>query len=82
MPQESHLSAEQRCALALLARIPHGVIEDLLVLTHQFDRCMIAGLVDTGLARAEREMLAASDGAHVELIRIRISDAGRQAVEG
>jgi hypothetical protein len=43
---------------------------------------MIAGMVDNGLAMAEREILAASDGALVELIRIRISDAGRQALEG
>jgi hypothetical protein len=58
------------------------IIEELLVLARGFDRGMIAGMVDNGLAMAEREILAASDGALVELIRIRISDAGRQALEG
>ncbi len=48
-----HLSAEQRQALALLASIPHGVSEDLLVLAHGFDGDMIAGLVRTGLATIE-----------------------------
>jgi hypothetical protein len=81
MPQESPLSADQRRALALLASIPYGVMEDLLVLTHQFDRAMIAGLVDDGLATAEREILATSDGTLVELIRIKISDAGRRVLE-
>jgi hypothetical protein len=30
--------------LALLDSIPHGIIEDTLVLTYQFDRATIAGL--------------------------------------
>jgi hypothetical protein len=39
------LSAEQRRALTLLASIPHGIAEELLILAHQFDRAMIAGFV-------------------------------------
>jgi acetolactate synthase small subunit len=81
-PQNPSLSAEQRRALALLVSNPHGVIEELLVLAHGFNREMIAGLVVEGLATARREVLVASDGTMVELVRIRISDAGRRALEG
>jgi hypothetical protein len=54
-PQKSSLSGEQRRALALLANTPYGVIEDLLVHAYEFDRDMIAGLVNEGLATAQRE---------------------------
>ena len=42
------LSAEQRRALTLLASIPHGIAEELLILVHRFDRAMIAGLAHGG----------------------------------
>ncbi len=51
-PREPSLGIEQRRALALLASIPHGIIEDLLVLNHEVDRAAIAGLVQEGLATA------------------------------
>jgi hypothetical protein len=78
-PREPSLSKEQRHALALLASIPHGITADLLALAHGFDRAMIAGLVDTGLATAQREIV--SGRATIEVIRIRISEAGRRAIE-
>jgi hypothetical protein len=49
-PARHLLRAEQRLALALLASVPHGVAEDLLVLAYGFDTDMIAGLVRPGLA--------------------------------
>ena len=76
--REPSLSKEQRHA-TLLASIPHGITEDLLTLAHGFDRAMIAGLVDTGLATAQRENV--SGRATIEVVRIRISDAGRRAIE-
>jgi hypothetical protein len=78
-PREPSLSKEQRHALVLLASIPHGITEELLALAHGFDRAMIAQLVDTGLATAQREIV--SGRATIEVVRIRISDAGRQAIE-
>ena len=45
LPRKPSLSRKQRRALALLASIPHGITEGLLVLAHDFDRAMIAGLV-------------------------------------
>jgi hypothetical protein len=80
-PRNTPLSAEERRALELLTSIPHGIIEELLVLAHGFDRAAIAGLVDAGLAAARREILAASDHSTIQVARIRISDAGRQALE-
>jgi hypothetical protein len=79
-PREPSLSEEQRTVLALLASFPHGVTEELLVLAHGFDRDMIAGLVHNGLATAKREIV--SGRTMIEVIRIRITDAGRMALEG
>ncbi len=81
-PRNTPLSAEQRRTLALLVSNPPGVIEELLVLAHGFNREMIAGLVVEGLATARQDILVASDGSMVDLVRIRISDAGRRALEG
>jgi hypothetical protein len=81
-PRESSLNREQRRALALLASTPDGIIEDLLVLTYEFDSDMIAGLVDKGLATARRETLTAHDRTTIEAVRISISDTGRLALEG
>jgi hypothetical protein len=78
-PRNTPLNAEQRQALELLASIPHGVAEDLLVLAHGFDSDMIAGLVHTGLATARRDTVTA-DGRTIEIVRITITDAGRRAL--
>jgi hypothetical protein len=51
----------------------------LLVLVHGFERDMIAGLVNSGLAMARRENMKAGDRA-IEVIRIRITGAGRNAL--
>jgi hypothetical protein len=72
--------AEQRRALELLGSIPHGVAEDLLVLAHGFDRDMIADLLDTGLARARREIVEAG-GPPIEVIRITVTNAARSKVD-
>jgi hypothetical protein len=79
-PRVPKLSEEQRSALTLLANIPHGIAEDLLALAHGFDRAMITGLVHEGLATGNREIVASRTT--IEMIRIRISDAGQTALEG
>jgi hypothetical protein len=63
------------------ARSPHGATEELLVLAHGFDSDTIAGLVRTGLATAQRESMKAGSKT-IEVVRIRITDAGRRAIEG
>jgi hypothetical protein len=80
-PKEPSLSNEQRHALALLANIPHGITEELLVLAHQFDRIMIAGLVHEGLAMVQREIITGPSRTTIEVVRIRITDARRRALE-
>jgi hypothetical protein len=66
--------------LSLLASSPHGATEALLVRAHGFDSDMIAGLVHGGLATAERETM--KNGAKpVEVVRLRITAAGRTAIE-
>ena len=66
--------------LSLLASSPHGATEALLVRAHGFDSDMIAGLVHGGLATAERETM--KNGAKpAEVVRLRITAAGRTAIE-
>jgi hypothetical protein len=80
-PRKRRLDVEQRRALKMLADIPRGVTEDLLLLAYGFDSDMIAGLVRAGLATARRETMRAG-GKTTEVVRIRITDAGRRAIEG
>jgi hypothetical protein len=81
---EQRLSVEQCQALELLASRPDGVTERLLVLAHGFDTDIIAGLVHTGLATADRETvktLAKTRVKTIEVVRVRITAAGRRALE-
>ena len=75
------LSAEQRHVLELLASDQRDGSREALVFIHQFDRDTIAGLVRTGLATTQRVILKAGDKV-VEVVRITITKAGRQAIEG
>jgi hypothetical protein len=81
-PGEPGLSREHHDVLALLANIPHGVTEELLVLAHGFNRAMIAGLVHEGLAMARREVVTGPSRTIIEVVHIMITDAGRTALEG
>jgi hypothetical protein len=77
-----HLNpAHRRRALELLASSPHGATEKLLVVAHGFDSDMVANLVRTGLATEEREVMKAG-GKPIEVVRIKITEAGREAIEG
>ncbi len=80
-PRQPNLTAEQRHALTLLDSTLHGVTKDQLVIVHEFDRAMIVGLVQTGLATKRRETMEAGGGT-IEVIRITITDAGRRALAG
>ena len=80
-PRRRRLNPIRRQALELLASRPSGITKKLLVLAHGFDTDMIAGLVRTGLATADREIVNAR-GKTIEVVRITIPDAGRRALEG
>jgi hypothetical protein len=66
--------------LELLSSSPHGATEALLVRAHGFSSDMISGLVRAGLATAERETMKAG-AKSVEIVRVRITDDGRRAIE-
>jgi hypothetical protein len=73
------LSPKQRRALTLLASSGLGVNAALLVYDHGFKRRVLAGLVQRNLAVAKRE-LAMAGGKAIEVVRIRITAAGRRAI--
>jgi len=75
------LTPERRRALKLLARSRHGVNEELLVHSHGFRRPTIVGLVSAGLAATEREVVKAG-AKTIEVVRVRITNAGREAIKG
>jgi hypothetical protein len=66
--------------LRLLGSSPHGATEALLVRVHGFDSDMVAGLVRAGFATAEHETIKAV-GKPVEVVRLQITAAGRNAIE-
>jgi hypothetical protein len=79
-PRKRHLGAEQRRALRLLASSPFGVTEAIM-LARGFTRRILAGLVRAGLATARGKTVTAGHHA-IAVGRVRITDAGRWAVEG
>jgi hypothetical protein len=79
-PNSRTLTADRHCALLLLAANPSGCSEHLLR-AHGFTAKFIAGLVDAGLATTKTERMMAGRQA-VEVTRVRITDAGRDALEG
>jgi hypothetical protein len=69
---------ESRRLLELLAASPDGCNEPLLA-AHGFPNDLIVGVVRTGLATANAERVFAG-GREVVVSRLRITDAGRQAL--
>jgi hypothetical protein len=74
------LLAERRRPLQLLARAEHGATEQRM-LVHGFTRRMVTWLVRLGLALRYRVPLRVS-GRTIEVTYVRITDAGRRAIEG
>jgi hypothetical protein len=75
--RKRYLSAEHRRTLQLLADIPFGV-NDTAMFVNGFTRETIVRLVQAGLATTERDNLKAGQS----IGRIRITEAGRQALKG
>jgi hypothetical protein len=80
-PKASSHRRKQRRAPKLLVRSRHGVNEELLVHGQGFRRPTIVGLVNVGLATAEREVVK-TGGKPIEVVRVRITAGGREAIEG
>jgi hypothetical protein len=77
----TRLSAEQRRALTLVASSRHGINEQMLARSLGFSSAVLASLVRRRLAARERELVMAG-GKAIEVVRIRITEAGRKAIEG
>jgi hypothetical protein len=73
------ISSEQERALKLLAGSRHGVNEELLR-GHGVSPGVLASLVRRRLAVTQREV-AMAGGKAIEVVRIRITAAGRMAIE-
>jgi len=65
----------------MLADAPRDVNEEVLVVAHGFSAEMLAGLVLAGLATVVTETERAPRGVTIKIERIRITDAGRRALE-
>jgi len=78
---EPHLSSEQRRVLQLLSDAePRGITETLWPV-HGFSGELLSGLVLAGLATMAGETLR-TEGDIIEVVLVRITDAGRTALEG
>jgi hypothetical protein len=69
---------DRRRALELLAGSRYGYTKTILR-AHGFSIDMIIELVKAGLATTKRERMVA-DGRQTDVVRVRITDAGRQAI--
>jgi hypothetical protein len=78
-PRKRRVGTEQRRALQLLTSIPFGANEAVM-LTRGFTRRTLADLVHAGLATIERASVN-TDGKAIAAGRIRITAAGRSAIE-
>jgi hypothetical protein len=74
----ARLTPKARRALELLAVDERGLTETLLR-TYGFTRGMLSNLVRRGFATAHRQT-AKAGGQTLEVVRIRITDAGREAL--
>ena len=71
------VTSDERRALALLANDPNGATEAMLV-AQGFSISMLAHLVVDGLVIARHEI----GGRTMDVVRVKITDAGRAALKG
>jgi hypothetical protein len=77
--EATRLTPKARQALELLAVDRRGLTETLLR-TYGFTLRMLAGLIRSGLATAQRQTVKAGRQT-IKVVRISITEAGRQAIE-
>jgi hypothetical protein len=75
------LSEEQRRALEMLANAGEGGSTLDMLIANGFPAEVLAGLVSDGLAMMQGETMKVNERT-VEIIRVMITDAGRNAIEG
>ena len=74
------LSAEQRRALEMLNKSQGSGCPRLLWVAHGFTLAMLVSLVRDGLADVQAETVSEGSST-IEIVRIRITGAGRRAIE-
>jgi hypothetical protein len=79
MDCKSRLTPKARWALELIAVDRRGLTQSLLR-TYGFTVRMLAGLIRAGLATAQRQTVKAG-GQAMKVIRVRITETGRRAIE-
>lgn len=75
-------SREQLRALKILADVPRGIGEEMLVVARGFSAGMLADLVRNGLATVATEIKMAPRGLTIKVERIRVTDDGQRALDG
>ena len=80
-PRKRSLSGEQRRALKTLAGAGLLGVTEAVLMAHGFPAEMQVGLVRAGLATVTTETIKAG-GRPIAVTRVRITDAGRKAIEG
>jgi hypothetical protein len=80
-PRKRRLSAEQRRALAMLADAGRNGVTEAIMLANGFKTKMLAHLDREGLATAMVAERMKDGGKMIEVVRIKITAAGRSALE-
>lgn len=78
---EPSLCTEQRRVLEILAAVGLRGCDKAALLAYGFRIDMVADLVHEGLATARCEIMRTS-ARKIRIVRVRITDAGRRALEG
>ena len=73
------LGQEQRWAFELIAETPRGCTEDTILVVHGLQSNVLGRLIRDGLATSKPEIVDAS-GRMIKVVRVSITDAGRQAL--
>jgi len=75
------LDSEQRRAIEILAGAGPLGFTDTTLLAHGFSIELLIGLIRAGLATAQPEVLKTGARREIEVDRVKITDAGRKALE-
>jgi hypothetical protein len=75
----THLTPARRRALALLAAEPRGCPEPILRIAHGIAEPITVLLIQDGLVSGHRERVR-TGGRLIDVLRLQITDAGREAL--
>jgi hypothetical protein len=75
------LSRERRHVLRILANARHVGVTEAVMMAYGFSTAMLAGMACDGFITAAVETVCAGDRT-TKVRRLRITDAGRKAIEG